>query len=289
MAQLLALAEQTDSGWWEISARGPAPPLRGLVSRYIGYREYATRPVRRREIPTGQAGFIVSFGPSIRVHDPARQDVQSLTSFVAAVGGRWAETEYIGDQYGVQIEVTPLAAGMILGTRMGELGEETVDLVDALGVAGGCLVERLAGAPHWAGRFDVLDRFLLERLARAHAPSPAAAWAWAKLRESDGRVSIAAMAERMGCSTRYLSAQVRAHVGVTPKVLARVLRVRHAIRLLDSGQLGLAAIAAACGYADQSHLGREFLDIAGVSPGTWASACDGGTGTPVVPISSIPR
>lgn len=270
-ARLLVMAEETDSGWWRMSARPPAPPLRGLVSRYLGYREYAALPVRRREVPTGQVALIMSFGPSIRVLEPARPNTggQSLTSFVVTVGTGWAETEYVGDQYGVQIDVTPLAAGMILGTRMGELGSEPVDLVDALGAEGRRLLERLEDSADWSRRFTLLDDFFINRLARAHAPSPAAAWAWAKLCETQGQISIAALAEQMTCSPRYLSAQVRAHVGVPPKLLARVLRVQRAIRLLGTGSLGLAQVAALCGYADQSHFGRDFLAITGASPGTW--------------------
>lgn len=273
MARLVTHSEQTDSGWWEMSTCPPSPALRGLVSRYVGYREHALLPVRRREVPNGQVALILSFGPSIRVFDPSRPDdgERPLTSFVAAVGGRWAETEYLGEQYGLQIDVSPLAAGMILGTRMGEFGGVTVDLDDALGAAGRGLVERLVETRDWTGRFDLVDAFLLSRLAKAHAPSPAAAWAWRRLRETEGAASVAGLAEQLGCSTRYLSAQVRAHVGVPPKLLARILRVQHAIRLLDSSPASLSTIAGICGYADQAHLGRDFLDIAGVSPGRWAA------------------
>lgn len=265
----------TPSGWWEMSVAAPAPALHGHVMRYVGYREHAVLPVRRRELPTGLVSLIVSFGPSIRVVNPAcAAGGQELTSFVAAVGGRFAETEYLGDQYGVQIDLTPLAAGMILGTRMGQVGTRPLDLVEALGPEGQRLVERLVCVADWQSRFAALDVFLTGRLGRAHAPSPAAAWAWARLRESQGRISVGALAEQQGCSTRYFSGQVRAHVGVGPKLLARVLRLQHAIRLLDADN-ALAVVAARCGYADQAHFGREFREIAGVSPGVWART--GGT------------
>jgi AraC-like DNA-binding protein len=282
MVELRVLGEESSTGWWEVSARPPAPPLRGLVTRYAGYREHSAVAVRRREVPTGQIEVIISFGPGIGVLDPAdpAAGFRTRTSFVTAVTGRWAMTEYAGDQHGVQITMTPLAAGMVLGTRMGELGGgATADLTDFPGAEGRRLAERLAGAQGWAERFDMVDEFLLTRLSRAHAPSPAAAWAWARLRETDGRLSVATLAGEMACSTRYLSAQVRSHVGIGPKALARVLRVRRAIDLVEAGAPGLSEIAHACGYADQSHFGRDFLSITGVSPGAWT----------IRPLATIPE
>ncbi|MCP3805104.1 helix-turn-helix domain-containing protein [Allokutzneria sp. A3M-2-11 16] len=258
---------QTEAGSWEVFSRPPAAGLRGFVARYLGYREHALLPVRRREVPTGRVALILSFGPTIRVVGGPGE----LGSFVAVVGNRWAETEYVGEQYGVQVDVTPLAAGMVLGTRLGEFTGVAVDLVDVLGATGRRLVEQLADAPGWAERFDLLDAFLLARLSGAHSPSPAAAWAWTRLRETNGQASVASLADQFGCSTRYLSAQVLAHVGVPPKQLARVLRVQHAIQLLGTGAAALATTASVCGYADQPHFGRDFLDITGTTPGAWAA------------------
>jgi methylphosphotriester-DNA--protein-cysteine methyltransferase len=56
------------------------------------------------------------------------------------------------------------------------------------------------------------------------------------------------------------------HVGVPPKSLARVLRCRHAMRLLNAGDLSLARIAQECGYFDQPHFSRDFKLITGIVP-----------------------
>jgi hypothetical protein len=57
--------------------------------------------------------------------------------------------------------------------------------------------------------------------------------------------------------------------GIGPKRLHRVLRFRrfvgHLGQLAD-GRRGLAELAAELGYADQAHLGRECLQLAGASP-----------------------
>jgi AraC-like DNA-binding protein len=73
---------------------------------------------------------------------------------------------------------------------------------------------------------------------------PEVGYAWQRLRESRGAVSVASLAEETGWSVRHLSAQFR----------------RRGI---------LADLAAECGYYDQAHLAREFRDLAGCPPSRW--------------------
>jgi AraC-like DNA-binding protein len=59
--------------------------------------------------------------------------------------------------------------------------------------------------------------------------------------------------------------------GMTPGQYLRDRRVRAASTLMRAG-MPLAEIAAATGFADQSHLTRVFKAIKGLSPGAWRAA-----------------
>lgn len=76
---------------------------------------------------------------------------------------------------------------------------------------------------------------------------------------------VATMAERVGMSTRQLHRRCLPVFGYGPRRLARVLRMG---RALDGAREGrpLAEVAAGCGYADQAHLSREVLALAGTTP-----------------------
>jgi len=65
----------------------------------------------------------------------------------------------------------------------------------------------------------------------------------------------------------HLSREFRRHFGLTPGGFARRARVERACRLI-AGQPGkpLVRIAAAAGFADQSHMTREFRTWLGVRP-----------------------
>lgn len=73
------------------------------------------------------------------------------------------------------------------------------------------------------------------------------------------------MAERSGWSRRRLTTVFTAEYGMGPKQAARLFRFDHARRRLEAGG-AIADVAAACGYADQAHLTREFRDFTGHPP-----------------------
>jgi AraC-like DNA-binding protein len=54
---------------------------------------------------------------------------------------------------------------------------------------------------------------------------------------------------------------------VTPKELQRIGRFQASRALLGGARL--AEVAPVCGYADQAHLTREWVTLAGCTPTTW--------------------
>lgn len=84
-----------------------------------------------------------------------------------------------------------------------------------------------------------------------------------QLRDSD--LSIARIARQAGVSDAYASRSLRHSHGLSPQLLRRELRLRRALNLLAEDQ-PLADIAAACGFADQSHLSRVVRACTGLPP-----------------------
>ena len=135
------------------------------------------------------------------------------------------------------------------------------------------LLDRLASAAGWDARFALLDETLL-RLA-ADGPGergarPEVGCAWDRLAASGGALRIDDLARDVGWSRRHLADRFRAETGLAPKAAARVVRFQRTCDLLRrTGRPSLAEVAAACGYADQQHLAREFRDLAGTTATAW--------------------
>nr|WP_246308683.1 helix-turn-helix domain-containing protein [Kineosphaera limosa] len=82
------------------------------------------------------------------------------------------------------------------------------------------------------------------------------------------------LAAHAALSPRQFRDAFRAEFGVGPKAAARLLRFEHATTRLAAAVRArrtpsLAGVAADCGYADQSHLSREFRGFLGVPPSVW--------------------
>ena len=65
---------------------------------------------------------------------------------------------------------------------------------------------------------------------------------------------------------RTLERLFRQHVGVRPKLYARIARMEWTRALAESHDESQAALAHLGGYADEPHLLRDFRALAGLSP-----------------------
>ncbi len=79
-------------------------------------------------------------------------------------------------------------------------------------------------------------------------------------------VRLSDLAELTGWSAGMVNRIFSAHVGVPPYEFLLHQRLREVARLLRSGSDALAEIAAATGFADQSHMQRLFRRAFGVTP-----------------------
>jgi len=139
---------------------------------------------------------------------------------------------------------------------------------------------RLVGA---TAQFRPGDELCLEGLALDMAADafsacdliedPAPDWVW-RAREAIGDLASRAglevrdVARMVGVHPVALARRYRRHFGQTPATAIRRARADRASCLVGRGD-DLAGIAADAGYADQSHMTREFVAVFGLTPGRY--------------------
>jgi AraC-like DNA-binding protein len=171
----------------------------------------------------------------------------------------------------LEVRLSPLSGYMLLGVPLNELRGRIVDLHDVLGADGRRLAERLREARTWRERFALLDRLLLDRIDGGPRPSPEVVQVLRRLVATGGGVHIGRLAGEVGWSHKHLITRFTQQVGLSPKAAARLVRFDRVLRRLDQpGAPGWERIAAEAGYADQSHLVREFRTFTGVTPTAFA-------------------
>ncbi|MFJ9105781.1 helix-turn-helix domain-containing protein [Streptomyces sp. NPDC102405] len=265
----------------------PHPGLRPGVRSYRGFRLAFERSRRRLEVPNASVTLVLGFGDPLRINraQPVGQTGQggqpgtSYTSLLSGLHTRASVGEHDGRAHGIEVVMAPWTAFTLFRTPMAELADSMVDLADLLGrPAYDHLAGALAETPGWAARFTLLDTFLTSRARTGPPVSHRLVWAWRQL--VSGRATgstVAKLAGTVGWSERHLERRFREQIGLSPKATARVLRFRHALRLLDA-HLPLSQIAAACGYYDQAHLNRDFKAMTGRSPSRFITERTHGAG-----------
>lgn len=183
----------------------------------------------------------------------------------------------------VGVELLPGAAPLLFGVSARELAERHTSLEDIWGGEARGLRERLAETAAPEAKCSVIEELLMTKLPRARGIHPVIVDAIGRFRDDE---RVASVVERSGYSHGRFIEVFREAVGLTPKAYSRVVRIGRAIHLLSRGH-GVAAVAAETGYADQSHLTREMVDIAGLSPRELMKSCpDGSRHVPIATGSS---
>lgn len=254
----------------------PAPPALRAVVREL-WASAPAAPARERPgarehaLPTGCMHLVFRLsGPPVRLFD-SDADCAGRSVGYAVVGGareRFHVRDVSVPTRGIGALLRPGAGTALFGVPDGALAGMHTPLDALWGREADTALERLHALDSLPAQLDLLAALLAERL---HAPAaglhPAVAQALRSLGHRDATVAAAVAAS--GYSHRRFIALFQQHTGLTPKAYARLQRLDRVLALAADGSRAWAQIALDAGYADQSHLSRDFGAFAGASPSAW--------------------
>ncbi|WP_314612724.1 helix-turn-helix domain-containing protein [Streptomyces stackebrandtii] len=247
---------------WEVARPLGGTTLDGV--RMAGFRDDIAAGLDMRVLPQPVVVVVIGLGDnpvtveSAAGRRPMRSLVASLSPGPARIRGERVEC--------VEVCLSPRAAYALLGVSPLELGGSVNGLEDVWGRHERRLREQLTDATTWQERLALTDGFLTKRAAGAPSMSPEVADAWDTIVARRGRVRVGDLAASSGWSRKRLWSRFRDQIGLTPKRAAMLVRFDHAARALCAGE-SAGDVALACGYADQPHLHRDVLALAGCTPG----------------------
>ena len=247
----------------------------GEIGRFVEWVWFARgriAGVRERIAPTGStvAGIVLG--------DPIRQiPVGEGAALVAERGfligphDQPIVNEPLGETFCVGIVTTPVGCRPAFGLRPATLRSRVVDLLQAWPRALG-LRRELAACRTPAEALDVVEATLRtpetfdrEAFARCEA-------AVRQLSAEPTRL-VTDIATGLGVSHGHLDRLFVEQVGLSPRTLARILRMRRLLEEIDvHGSVGWADKAAELGWFDQAHLIRDFKRHTGVTPAQYVAA-----------------
>jgi AraC-like DNA-binding protein len=233
------------------------PPGSALAAWVAAYWQFSVEPgagaIAHTVPPTGGVILSIPVGAGrVRLIGPR------LTPLRPTVHG--------GDRFW-GVHFWPGAASAILPPGLGTLRERVVPAEVAFGrAATDGLKRRLRRLSSAAEAIAAIEGLLVTRLPEARPLDDAVMAGVLRLIGSAGRDSIDRVAAGVGLSGRHFRRRFARAVGLTPKELARLRRLRASAVDAVDGSAGWSAIAADRGFSDQPHLAAEFRRLVGLSP-----------------------
>ena len=226
---------------------------------------------RERIAPTGSTVAAVVLGDPIR-QTPAGGGAALVagTGFLIGPHDRPIVNEPLGETYCVGIVTTPVGCRPALGLAPATLRGRVVDLLQAWPRAT-ALRRALTTSRTPAEALDVVEEVLSrpEPVDRAFVRCETAV----RHLVAEPTRQVAEIATTLGVSHGHLDRLFTEHVGLSPRTLARILRVRRLLEGIDvHGLVGWADKAAELGWFDQAHLIRDVKRHTGVTPSQYVAA-----------------
>ncbi|TWJ20129.1 helix-turn-helix domain-containing protein [Micromonospora endolithica] len=244
-------------GEWTVALPAQQPSVPGV--RLVGFLERTGLPFSELLLPSPTVSIVIDCaGGSLSATSVGSA---ALVSGVAPANER-VHGSYIDC---LEVELSPLLVPALFDVDPRDLGHAVVALDELWGRDAERLTNQLHQVQSWERRFAELDNVLVRRYNARARPDGEIVDAWRRIIRSGGQVSITALTERYGWSRTRLWRRFTSQLGISPKHAARIARFHGALRRISRGE-ELAAVAAASGYTDQSHMHREFREFTLTTP-----------------------
>jgi AraC-like DNA-binding protein len=255
----------------------PAPPLEPFVRCYVQLNVRLSgrplvQPIPARSAPIleftlGEPGDVLCAG---QTHPRSAYPV----NVVGVQTYRRVQLSMRGHVDGFVVVFQPGGLSALLSVPSESLTNQDFDGRAVFGRWVDDLRNRLGASSSFAERVRHADHQLLQ-----HCPSPSrfgdVATAARALRTRSGNLRISDLVQQSGLSARQFERRFVAHIGMAPKLYARVVRFEAALkRKKQVPGLRWTDVAHELGYYDHMHMVHDFERLAGASPSRIAPEVD---------------
>lgn len=254
---------------FEFIERRPA----GRLGRYVESVWHARGQIpyaRERIAPTGSTVAGIVLGPPIRQIPAGGPPFLAETGFLIGPHDRPLVNEPTGRTDCVGVVTTPIGCAAVFGVPPASLRGRVVDLLSVWPPGVALRHDLLDAAP--ATTLDRTEAVLAAGLDESDRALDRCAAVVATLEAGPAR-PVGDIAAELGISHGHLDREFTRVVGLAPRTLARVLRVRRLLEQIDVEEaLVWGDLAADLGWYDQAHLVRDVTRLTGVPPTAYVRA-----------------
>ncbi len=244
----------------------PSPSLQRYLEAFwqIEAQQPFTNPTQEKILPDGCIEIIFNLADRFqRFHADGTIEKQPRVLVV----GQMRQHAAIAPTGRVQlfgIRFRPSGAFPFLRLPLHELTDQILDAAEIWRDFVNELEERLHNARSFAGKIRQAETVLLRRLQLEGDRAVEALVD--RIIATEGCRSVTMLAQDIGLSKRQLERRFQISVGLSPKLLARIIRFQKIFKAIEETPHGWSNVALSCGYFDQAHLIHDFKAFSGQNP-----------------------
>jgi AraC-like DNA-binding protein len=234
----------------------PHPTLSNYVDAYWTATGSSTKHSIEKILPDGCVDIIFNLGNDCFT-DNGNFLMKSEKAFLVGTMTKYKETVMDNNTSLLGVRFKPGAISSFFKfVSLSEITNQTIELGELKGFDKRKLME---------SPFELLNQELAKHLNR---PNLYLLMQIQTIKKSKGQIKIEELASAHCTTVRQLERNFKAHLGITPKEFANLVRYQHAMRAIAQRKSNesIMSIAFDFGYYDHSHLTNDFRRYTGSPP-----------------------
>jgi AraC-like DNA-binding protein len=246
----------------------PSPNLNTLIKCY--WTLDAPQEIdseKQRIVPDGCMEMIFHYGDAYLQYAEDGNYIVQPKSFVFGQITKTLEIAPTGTTGVFAARFHPDGFMPITTVSINTMENRAVPLIEVFGEEGLQIEQDILTSSSTQERIKIIEVFLLNKLTSQESVDRIIKSSIAMMLNLKGKNSIADLAKEININRRQLERRFSSVIGLSPKQLAKIIRLQAMIKaLLNSQPQNLTSIAYEGDYYDQAHFIKDFKEFTGISP-----------------------
>lgn len=254
----------------ELNPKTYAPniALSDFVKRYWTLEgERDNIPVKNTIIPDGTMKLIFHYGDTYKHHSKSGEITVLPKCFLIGQLTKPYVIEPTGVTGSFVVQFKPNGFLPFTAIPIKDMENTAVPLHKLFGEKGKLLGEQILNANHTAERIQIIEAFLFKELADKKTVDTIVKATIETIFSANGQFSVNQFSKENNVNRRQLARKFSSTIGLSPKQLAKTIRIQNTLKALLNEELTtLTNLAYENEYFDQAHFIKEFKEFTGLTP-----------------------
>jgi AraC-like DNA-binding protein len=250
----------------------PTQELLPFIKHYLFIESEGHRIKKLRLFPDGNTGMVFCFKSGLISALPSNNILPY--SFIYGQISEFKDLFLENEASLIIVVFQPYGLNRLLGLSANEVKDKIIDAREIFGVQGLALYEHLSGVPGLDEKWQLLNSFFLKQRPRHYFLNQILIESSIHfILRNKGAISIWELSKYTGYTERHIERAFSEGIGLTPKKFGNIVKLHSFLKLLNNkpAQSSITAFCYEAGYADQSHLIKEFRKYTGLTPTQYLS------------------